>query len=71
MPRASVSSSITPRAVDVILFGLDYFINSDLSLCSYSAHTLFDNKLELIICNLGVSIFKVFYTLIENSLSFV
>ena len=38
----------------VILFGLDCFINSMLSLCSYSADTLFDNKLELIICNLGV-----------------
>ena len=41
-------------AVVVILFGLDCFINSVLSLCSYSAHTLFDNKLELVICNLGV-----------------
>ena len=40
--------------VVVILFGLDCFINSVLSLCSYSAYTLFDNKLELIICNLGV-----------------
>ena len=40
--------------VVVILFGLDYFINSVLSLCSYSTHTLFDNKLELVICNLGV-----------------
>ena len=39
---------------DVILFGLDCFINFVLSLCSYSAHTLFDNKLELVICNLGV-----------------
>ena len=38
----------------VILFGLDYFINFVLNLCSYSAHTLFDNKLELVICNLGV-----------------
>ena len=41
-------------AVVVILFGLDCFINSILSLCSYSAHTLFDNKLELVICNLEV-----------------
>ena len=40
--------------VVMILFGLDFFINSVLSLCSYSAHTLFDNKLELVICNLGV-----------------
>ena len=40
-------------AMVVILFGLDCFINSALSLCSYSAHTLFDNKLELVICNLG------------------
>ena len=39
-------------AVIVILFGLDCFINSVLSLCSYSAHTLFDYKLELIICTL-------------------
>ena len=37
-----------------VLFGLDWFINSVLNLCSYSAHTLFDNKLELVICNLGV-----------------
>ena len=41
-------------AVVVILFDLDYFINFVLALCSYSAHTLFDNKLELVICNLGV-----------------
>ena len=41
-------------AVVVILFGLDCFINSVLSLCSYLSHTLFDNKLELVICNLGV-----------------
>ena len=40
--------------VVVDLFGLDWFINSVLSSCSYSAHTLFDNKLELVICNLGV-----------------
>ena len=41
-------------AVVVILFGLDCFINSVLSLCSYFVYTLFDNKLELVICNLGV-----------------
>ena len=41
-------------AVVVIIFGLDCFINSALGLCSYSAHTLFDNKLELVIYNLGV-----------------
>ena len=40
--------------VVVILLGLDCFINSVLSLCSYSEHILFDNKLELVICNLGV-----------------
>ena len=40
--------------VVVDLFGLDWFINSVLSLCSYSTHTLFDNKLELVICNLRV-----------------
>ena len=40
--------------VVVILFGLDCFKNSMFSLCSYSVHTLFDNKLELVICNLGV-----------------
>ena len=39
--------------VVVILFVLDCFINSMLSLCSFSAHTLFDNKIELVICNLG------------------
>ena len=52
----------------VILFSLDCFINFVLSLCSYSAHTLFDNKLELVICNLGVQTFKVFYTLFEHSI---
>ena len=40
--------------VDVILFGLRLFINSVICLCSYSAHELFDNKLELVICKLGV-----------------
>ena len=35
--------------VVVILFGLNCFINSVLSLSSYSAHTLLDNKLELVI----------------------
>ena len=40
-------------AVVVILFGLDCYINSVFSLFSYSAHTLFDNKLELVFCNLG------------------
>ena len=40
--------------VVVILFGLDCFINSVLSLYSYFVHTLFDNKLELVTCNLGV-----------------
>ena len=44
---------IIPSVV-VILFGLDCFINSVFSLCLYSAHTLFDNKLELVICNLRV-----------------
>ena len=39
--------------VVVILSGLDCFINFVLSLCSYSVYTLFDNKLELVICNLG------------------
>ena len=41
-------------AVVVILFGLDCFINFVLSLCSYSTHILFDNKVELVICKLGV-----------------
>ena len=40
--------------VVVNLFGLDCFIDSVLSLCSYFAHTLFDFKLELVICKLGV-----------------
>ena len=39
--------------VVVILFDLDCFINYVLSLCSYFAHTLFDNKLKLVIYNLG------------------
>ena len=41
-------------AVNVILFGLRLFINSVICLCSYSAHELFDNKLELVICKSGV-----------------
>ena len=41
-------------AMVVILFGLDCFINFVLSLYSYFAYILFDNKLELVICNLGV-----------------
>ena len=40
--------------VVVINYGLDCFINFVFSLFSYFAHTLFDNKLELVICNLGV-----------------
>ena len=35
-------------AMVVILFGLDCFINSVLAFFSDSAHTLFDNKLELV-----------------------
>ena len=31
-----------------------FFYQFYFSLFSYSAHTLFDNKLELVICNLGV-----------------
>ena len=41
-------------AVDVILFGLDCFINSVLAYVHVPAHILFDNKLELVICKLGV-----------------
>ena len=37
---------------DFIWFRL--FINSVISLCSFSAHILFDNKLELVLCKLGV-----------------
>ena len=40
--------------VVVILFGLDCFINSVLAYFHIFAHTLFDNKLELVICNLEV-----------------
>ena len=40
--------------VVVILFGLDCFINSVLSLCSYFVYRLFDNKLVLVFCKLGV-----------------
>ena len=40
-------------AVVVILFGLDCFINSDLAYVHVS-HILFYNKLELVICKLGV-----------------
>ena len=41
-------------AVDVILFGLDYVINSVYNLCSFSAHLLFVIKLELVFLLLGV-----------------
>ena len=41
-------------AMDVILFDLDYVINFVISLCSFSTHILFDIKLELVICKLGV-----------------
>ena len=34
-------------AVDVILFSLDCFINSVLSLCSYSAHTLCEHSIGI------------------------
>ena len=54
-------------AVVVIIYGLDFFIDF-FSLFSYSTHTLFNNKLELVICNLGVLTFKVFYTLFEHSI---
>ena len=40
-------------AVVVILFGLDCFINSDLAYV-HVPHILFYNKLELVICKLGV-----------------
>ena len=40
--------------VDVILNWLRLFINSVYSLCSFSAHFVFDIKLELVIFNLGV-----------------
>ena len=40
--------------VVVINYVLDCFINSFFSLFSYFAHILFDNKLELVIYNLGV-----------------
>ena len=40
--------------VDVILNRLKLFINYVYSLCSFSAHLLFDIKLELVILLLGV-----------------
>ena len=40
--------------VDVILNWLRLFINSVYSLCSFSAHFVFDIYLELVIFNLGV-----------------
>ena len=40
-------------AVVVILFGLDCFINSNLAYV-HVPHILFYNKLELVICKLGV-----------------
>ena len=41
-------------AVDVILIGLDYVINFFFSLFTFSSRTLFVDKLELVICNLGI-----------------
>ena len=41
-------------AMDVILNWLRLFINSRLSLFTFSAHTLFIDKLELVICYLRV-----------------
>ena len=41
-------------AVVVILFGLDFFINSSLAYFHIPHIYLFNNKLELVICNLGV-----------------
>ena len=40
-------------AMVVILFGLDCFINFDLAYV-HVPHILFYNKLELVICKLGV-----------------
>ena len=40
--------------VVMIIFDLDCFINSVLAYFHIFAHTLFDNKLELVICNLEV-----------------
>ena len=41
-------------AVDVILFGLDYVINSVLAYLHFPHIHCFFDKLELVICNLGV-----------------
>ena len=40
-------------AVVVIIYGVDCFINSVLAY-GHVLHILFDNKLELVTCNLGV-----------------
>ena len=40
--------------VIVFNYDLECVTNLDIAYISYFAHTLFDNKLELIICNLGV-----------------
>ena len=40
--------------VVVINYGLDCFIDSVLACFHIFAHTLFDNKLESVICNMGV-----------------
>ena len=53
----------------VVLFGLDYFINSVLSLYLYFTHTLFDNKFELVICNLeGLNVHRCFIHILNIQL---
>ena len=53
--------------VDVILNWLRLFINFVHSLCSFSAHFVFVIKLELVIFNLEVLTFIVYFTLFELS----
>ena len=55
-------------AVDVILNWFRLFINSVYSLCSFSAHFVFVMKLELVIFNLGVQMFIMYFTLFELSI---
>ena len=51
---SSISLYLLIDVVFVINYGLDCVTNLDKAYISYSAHILFDYKLVLVICKLGV-----------------
>ena len=57
---SSLNLCLLITTVVVINFGLDCFINSVLVYFSYSAHTLFNNKLGLVISYLRVNVHRCF-----------